>query len=220
MTLTPAPARPFSPGMAQPAQHHRKRREPEVGLGLAAAGREEQQVDRRAVRIARVGEAREVQQDEGELERAPARRLDAETLAERPGHRAVRHAERIERVRILRQHRDAALDPVGGNACEAQRVPPPCRADFPAGSRRSIAASRSTRDTGRRAAEAPSRRRRHRRAPRVPPSTARRPARPRSPSFPPRRSGSSACGAAGTRRPAISHSAETPWPVAYSGVSA
>ncbi len=61
-------------GMAEPAQHHRERREPEVGLGLAAARREEQQVHRRAVGITRVGKAREVQQKEGELECAPARR--------------------------------------------------------------------------------------------------------------------------------------------------
>ena len=34
--------------------------------------------------IARVGEAGKIEQDEGELECAPARRLDGEPLAERP----------------------------------------------------------------------------------------------------------------------------------------
>ena len=106
-------------GMAQPAQHHRKRCKPEVSLGLATACREEQQVHRCAVGVARVGKAREIQQQEGELECTPSRGLDAETLAERPGHRAIRHAERVERIRILSQHRDAPLDPVGGNTREA-----------------------------------------------------------------------------------------------------
>ena len=48
-------------GMAQAAQHHREGREPEVGLGLAAAGREEEEVDGLAVGVARVGDPREVQ---------------------------------------------------------------------------------------------------------------------------------------------------------------
>ena len=48
-------------GMAQPAQHHRKRCETEVGLGLATTRWEEQQIHRRAVRITRVSKAREVQ---------------------------------------------------------------------------------------------------------------------------------------------------------------
>ena len=120
MTLTPAPARPFSAGMAQPAQHHRKRREPEVGLGLATARREEQQVHRSAIGIARVGKSREIQKEKRYLEGVPARSFDSETLAERPGHSAVRHAERIQRVRILFQHRDSPLDPVGGNTSKAQ----------------------------------------------------------------------------------------------------
>ena len=106
--------------MAQPAQHHRERRKPEVGLGLATARGEEQQVHRCAVGIARVGKAREIQQEKRELEGAPARGLDSETLAERSGHGAIGHAESVERVRILGEHRDAPLDPVGGNTREAQ----------------------------------------------------------------------------------------------------
>ena len=73
----PGARAPLLAGMAQPAQHHRECREAEIRLGLAAARREEEQVDGLAVRIARVGEAGEVQQDERELEGAPARRFDA-----------------------------------------------------------------------------------------------------------------------------------------------
>ena len=110
-TLTPAPREPVVARVAQPAQHHRERREPQVRLGLAAAGREEQQVHCLAVSIGRVGQARQVEQDERELERTPARRLDMEPLAQRPGHRAVRHAKGVEGIRIVRQHRDPAVDP-------------------------------------------------------------------------------------------------------------
>ena len=60
--------------MAQAAQHHRHRRETKVRLRLAAAGGKEQQVHGFAVRIFGIGEAGEVQQNEGELERAPPRR--------------------------------------------------------------------------------------------------------------------------------------------------
>ena len=47
---------------------------PEVGLGLAAAGREEEQVDHLAVVVRRVDDARQVHQEERELERPPRRR--------------------------------------------------------------------------------------------------------------------------------------------------
>ena len=65
----------------QPADREGVRREAEVGLGLAATGREEQQLDvgrvAAAERMRRVGEGRQLQQDEGELERAPRGRLVA-----------------------------------------------------------------------------------------------------------------------------------------------
>src|SRR5215472_787953 len=52
--------------------------EAEIGLGLAAARREEQQIDDLAVGMCLVYETGQVQQDEGELERTPPRRpLDA-----------------------------------------------------------------------------------------------------------------------------------------------
>ena len=111
---------PLLAGMAQPAQHHRERREAQVRLGLAAAGREEEQVHRLAVWVARVGEAGQVEQDEGELEGAPARLLDLEPLAERPRDGPVRHAEGVEGVGVLAEHGDAALDPVGGDVREVR----------------------------------------------------------------------------------------------------
>jgi hypothetical protein len=71
ITATPAPARPSCCWLPQPSQHDRERREPEVRLGLATARRKEQQVDRGAIGVARIREARQVQQQERELERAP-----------------------------------------------------------------------------------------------------------------------------------------------------
>ena len=51
ITLTPAPS---TPGCAQPAKRDREGGEAEIGLGLAAAGREEQQVDDLALRVGAV----------------------------------------------------------------------------------------------------------------------------------------------------------------------
>ena len=48
--------------MAQPPQHHRERREAQIRFGLAAASREEQEVHDVAARIARISEARQVEQ--------------------------------------------------------------------------------------------------------------------------------------------------------------
>ena len=58
----------------------REGREAEIGLGLAAAGREEQQVGDLAIGMLAIGKSGEVEQDERELERppfaVPAARLD------------------------------------------------------------------------------------------------------------------------------------------------
>ena len=57
------------------ADREGERREPEVGLGLAATGREEEQLDpggiAAAVRVAGIDEGRQLHQDEGQLERPP-----------------------------------------------------------------------------------------------------------------------------------------------------
>src|SRR5207244_3074441 len=68
------------------------------------------------------GEAGKIEQDEGELESAPARRLDGEPLAERPYDGAIRHPEGVEGVTVLGEHADASLDPVSGETREAQQL--------------------------------------------------------------------------------------------------
>ena len=89
---------------AQPPEHDRERRETQVRLGLAAAGREEQKVDGLAVRIAGVGEARQVQQQERELERPPRGLLDVrqpllKCARRRRGWRPGKHRARRRRRR-------------------------------------------------------------------------------------------------------------------------
>ena len=54
----------------------REGRQAEVGLGLAAAGREEEQVDNLAVVVVRIDDPGQVHQDEGKLERSPGRGID------------------------------------------------------------------------------------------------------------------------------------------------
>ena len=112
--------------VAQPAQHHREGREAEVRLRLAAAGGEEEQVHGLAVGVVRVGEAGNVQQEEGELEGTPAGRAVGEAfgepLPEGARDRAVRHTECIERPGVRCQHGDAALHAVRGGAGPAQQL--------------------------------------------------------------------------------------------------
>ena len=72
MTVTPAP----SIAGRQPPMSDGEGCEPEIGLGLAAAGGEEQQVHGLAIWVGLVDEASQIEQDEGELEWAPlGRRL-------------------------------------------------------------------------------------------------------------------------------------------------
>ena len=114
-------------GVAQASKHHREGCEAQVCLRLAAAGREEEQVHGLAVRIERVREARQVQQNECELEGPPTRPLPivelfTEALAQRARDGPVRHPERIECVLVRRQQRDAALDPVRGVGSAEQQA--------------------------------------------------------------------------------------------------
>src|SRR5262249_24578699 len=108
--------------MTQAAQHHRERCESEVSLGFAATGREEQQVYRDAGGIGRVGNSWQIQEQECQLKSVPARRLDSQPLTEGSGHSAVGDAELIQRVRILPQHCDAPLDPIGSNAAKTKEL--------------------------------------------------------------------------------------------------
>ena len=95
--------------------------EAEIGFRLAAAGREEQQIDDLAIVVRRVLQAGEVEQDEGELERPPARRCVAPPDRRRGRPRAVarraRTASFIARKArraygSLRKKRDAGGDAV------------------------------------------------------------------------------------------------------------
>ena len=88
--------------------------EAEIGLGLAAAGRKKKQIDSLAIGVQRIVEAREIQKDEGELERPPlgsllAGRIAAVTCRTLPigaGHRLIHGAEGEARIRIAREQRD------------------------------------------------------------------------------------------------------------------
>ena len=115
----PGAGQPVVAGMPQAPEHHRDRGQAQIRLGLSAAGREEQQVHRLAVRVVRVGEAGQVQQQERELERAPARPLRSDLLPEAPaqgaGHGPVGHPEGVQQVRVLAEQRHAPRHPVGGN---------------------------------------------------------------------------------------------------------
>jgi hypothetical protein len=71
---TPTPP-PLRPGVAPPPQEQGERREPEVRLGLSAAGREVEEVDAAPVGVRGIDHASEVQQNERELKRPPGRGL-------------------------------------------------------------------------------------------------------------------------------------------------
>ena len=118
--------------MPQASEHHRGGGQPQVRLGLPAAGREEQQVHRLAVHVVRIGKAGQVQQQERELERTPAwpvrSVLLAQALAQGARHRPVRHPEGVQQVRVLTEQRHATRHPFGGNPRVVKqllgRIPP------------------------------------------------------------------------------------------------
>ena len=118
---------PVVAGMAQAPQHHRHRGQPQVGLGLAPAGREEQQIHRLAVRVDRISEAGQVQQQERELERPPARPvgsdLVAQPLAQGPRHRPVRDPEGVQQIGILAQPGHAVGHAVGRHRRVVEQLP-------------------------------------------------------------------------------------------------
>ena len=112
--------------VAEPPQDHGERSEAEIRLGLAATGREEEQVHEFTFGIGGVCDTRKIQQDEGELKGPPARRAGAafsgETAREGGSHGPVRGTEGIERVCIVHQHPDAALHPRRGNPGETHEL--------------------------------------------------------------------------------------------------
>ena len=110
----PGPAPSAVPGIPQPPQHHGERRETQVRLRLAAAGREEQQVGGFAVGIGGVHESGQVQEQEPDLEGTPLWVRVARAGGERPRDGAIRHPEGVEGVLVRGENRDAAFDAVGG----------------------------------------------------------------------------------------------------------
>src|SRR5262249_38118694 len=98
--------------MTQPSKHQGESSKAEVGVGLAAAGREEKQVHHLAVLVGRLDDAFEVHEDEGELERPPCGSINqgwilaahgAEATASGNGHYLVGDAEGVERLGVLKQ---------------------------------------------------------------------------------------------------------------------
>ena len=116
ITATPAPS---TPEPRQPAMGDDEGREAEIGLGLAAAGREEQQIGGLAVGMLAIGKPGEIEQDEGELERPPFRRGLRRRIAVCAGvapPRRHRHGEvhdsgrRSRAMSLSRQDVDARRD--------------------------------------------------------------------------------------------------------------
>ena len=102
----------------QAAIDQREGGQAEIGFRLAAAGREEEQIDHLPVVMVWVHDAGEVHQDERKLERTPGRRIDrglllalhgTEATPGGLGHHAVGHAEGEQRVLVV-QNLDAVLD--------------------------------------------------------------------------------------------------------------
>ena len=115
----------------QPPDRERVRREPQVRLGLATTGREEQQLHFRVGRIAEpsvrvgmrlIGQPRQAQQHERELERPPRPVVRHIQAAQQPSHVRTwrRHpgphdlrAHALQRHRLVREPERLPRDPVG-----------------------------------------------------------------------------------------------------------
>ena len=102
-------AGPLPHDALEPPQAHHERRQTQVRLRLAAAGREPQQVGNRvgpvaAVLVVQVARARQVQQNEGDLEWAPTAVL---------GHIHVLELYVLAASHLLREHGMDALLPHG-----------------------------------------------------------------------------------------------------------
>ena len=111
---------PAAPVASQATMEHGECDQRQVGLGLAAAGREPEQLDDRSVRVRAIDDRRQRKQDEGELEGAPpisptvSRRGSAPQR--RPihlvGHRTVGELEGTQSVRVAPHHLDSGRDPL------------------------------------------------------------------------------------------------------------
>jgi hypothetical protein len=131
-------------GALEASQRHRVDGKAQVGLGLAATGREPQQVDQpvdAAPRVGRVAHTWQVEQEERQLERPPAPVTDLVDLLQRrleiqvgltpaalggqgvdplPPHRVVGEPERLGGQRVSGEQLDAAPDTLGGRGALIQ----------------------------------------------------------------------------------------------------
>ena len=96
---------------SQPTEEDGERSQAQVGFRLAAAGREEQEVDQFTIGVSRFGQPPQVHEYERKLEWTPLRRIDLlrlDGLLHRPpvpgcrGHDAVRQAKRFKRNRLIK----------------------------------------------------------------------------------------------------------------------
>jgi len=110
-------ARPEQPGRTQPPERDREGGQAQIRLGLAAAGREEEQVGHVAVGMRAVRHGGQVEEQEGELEETPAGYgIARPTRAGGVRHGAVRDLERGTCAIVPDEQRDAAGDAVAGDA--------------------------------------------------------------------------------------------------------
>ena len=115
----------------QAAEHHREGGEAQVGFGLSATSRKEQQVDHLAIRVLAVDHAGDVGEQKGELERPPGwRRLGRRggargavtvSLPDRRGDGPVDDPERVEHVRLV-QGLETRQYPVPGPTSPSHQV--------------------------------------------------------------------------------------------------
>ncbi len=97
----------------QPADREGEGRQPQIGLGFAAAGGKEEQVDGRGViggafGVRRVGQRRQVEQHEGELKRPPGR-------GRHPRRRHQRLSVHIRQTVAFAQPSDLRVTALGGH---------------------------------------------------------------------------------------------------------
>ena len=122
MTLTPAPARPSSPGFRSRRRTIAKAASPKVRLRLAAARGEEEEIDRLAIRVSRIDHAREVQQQEGKLEGSPREFAFDSAPRQRLPDRPVRQPKGVQRVGVPGERFDSALHAIRRQACLIEQL--------------------------------------------------------------------------------------------------
>ncbi len=103
-----------------------ERRKAEIGLGLAAAGREEQQVSNLAIGMLAIGKASDIEQNERELERSPFGCRQRGRVASRA---RISPPRGREMARFMNRNALRRVRPAPGSRCLEQSgsVPSPCQ---------------------------------------------------------------------------------------------